>query len=304
MNKRSPSNEPLVLKAHSQPVYALCAIHNGKEWFSAGGDRVVLHWTSPSEVKAIAQTTATVYSLCYDQKHQSLWVGQADGSLLWLDLAHGRINKRIEAGNDPIFHLSLAPDQKHLAVLGHSGRLDYYELQTGILSKSWPLPANKCRQMCWDSTSKRWNICADEGTLWIFDPENPNHEIQKLTLAEWPLFSCLSLENGQRIFGGKDARLYFLNAKNRLIFPGLEAHNYAIYQIKLNPNGTCFATASRDKTAKWWQADSGKLLGRLGRPKHKHGHTHSVNDLCWLNNQTLLTAGDDQSLRIWELPII
>lgn len=80
----------------------------------------------------------------------------------------------------------------------------------------------------------------------------------------------------------------------------IPAHWYAINDLKLSPDGKYFASASRDKTIKIWDANSYELLKVLDNEKFE-GHTHSVNSLLWVNEHLLLSTGDDRQIIAWEI---
>jgi WD40 repeat protein len=67
-----------------------------------------------------------------------------------------------------------------------------------------------------------------------------------------------------------------------------------------NTSGTLFATASRDKTAKVWDAADAAFLFRLDKENFS-GHLNSVNSVLWLNDDTLISASDDRSIIIWKI---
>ena len=79
----------------------------------------------------------------------------------------------------------------------------------------------------------------------------------------------------------------------------IPAHNYAIYDIAFDPTGNYFATASRDKSVKIWDYNSLSVLERLEGNDGK-GHINSVNKLLWLEDGTLLSAGDDRAVQSWK----
>jgi WD40 repeat protein len=58
-----------------------------------------------------------------------------------------------------------------------------------------------------------------------------------------------------------------------------------------------FATASRDKTLKIWDVATQEIIQRIEQTNE--GHLNSVNTLLWMDDNTLVSAGDDRSINIW-----
>jgi WD repeat-containing protein 61 len=83
------------------------------------------------------------------------------------------------------------------------------------------------------------------------------------------------------------------------LFKSIPAHNYAIYAISFSPDKKYFATSSRDKTVKIWDAETFEVLVRLDKEKFQ-GHLNSVNKVLWMENNILLSCGDDRSILAWE----
>jgi WD40 repeat protein len=80
----------------------------------------------------------------------------------------------------------------------------------------------------------------------------------------------------------------------------IPAHNYHINDIKFNPSASLFATVSMDKTLKIWDSETLKLLKVVDRFK-QDAHTNSVNKIIWLNENELITCGDDKLIFQWEI---
>src|SRR5262249_51625817 len=55
----------------------------------------------------------------------------------------------------------------------------------------------------------------------------------------------------------------------------LEGHAEAVTSVGFSPNGKRIVTGSRDKTAKLWDADSGRKIRTL------RGHTQAVDSVCF-----------------------
>lgn len=74
----------------------------------------------------------------------------------------------------------------------------------------------------------------------------------------------------------------------------LTGHTARVNELAWAPDGTRLATRSDDRTAKVWEAASGRLLATLT------GHSGVVNGLAWAPDGTrLATASADRTAKIW-----
>jgi WD40 repeat protein len=73
----------------------------------------------------------------------------------------------------------------------------------------------------------------------------------------------------------------------------LRGHTEAVTCVQFTPDGKLLATASRDKTAALWDADTGMRRFTL------EGHTASVRDLSFGPGGRLATGGNDHVVRVW-----
>ena len=72
------------------------------------------------------------------------------------------------------------------------------------------------------------------------------------------------------------------------------SHSGSVNGVIFSPDGTRLATASSDKTAKVWDAESGKELLTLS-------HSGFVNDVVFsLDGKRLATASSDQTAKVWD----
>ena len=71
--------------------------------------------------------------------------------------------------------------------------------------------------------------------------------------------------------------------------------------MAFSPDGTYFATASRDKTVKIWKTENRQLLLRINK-EQQDGHLNSVNKVVW-TEQGLVSTGDDRAIILWEINI-
>jgi WD40 repeat protein len=78
-------------------------------------------------------------------------------------------------------------------------------------------------------------------------------------------------------------------SKTRLI----AAHNDVVYRVDWSPNGSKWVTGSADGTCQVFMAD------RIEKTDSYEGHSRSVLSVTFLNHDVILSAGIDQTIRMW-----
>jgi WD40 repeat protein len=75
----------------------------------------------------------------------------------------------------------------------------------------------------------------------------------------------------------------------------LAGHSGSVDAVAVSPDGTRIVTASRDKTARVWEAATGKEIARL------EGHGDYVTSAAWSPDGTrIVTGSSDKTVRVWD----
>jgi WD40 repeat protein len=75
----------------------------------------------------------------------------------------------------------------------------------------------------------------------------------------------------------------------------LHGHQDSVWSVAWSPDGSKLATASKDNTAKVWDAATGRELFTL------HGHLRSVESAAWSpDGSKLATASEDRAVKVWD----
>lgn len=287
---------------HKGPIYALVSGSTPGTFLSASGDGTVVRWDvkEPSMGVVVARIGRAIYAL--HLHGYRLYIGDVDGGLHVLDLATREETQLERAHTKGIFAFAELPDGG-LAVAGGDGYLSIWRYGTGtqerlLLHRKVPLSDDKLRGTALSADGSRLAVACGDGTIRILDPVDLN---ERSTLPGHPGgANCLAWHPTKPVLlsGGKDGQLRFWHSDaDPRPLQAIAAHRDTIYAIAFSADGRRCATASRDKTAKVWDAGSFDAPHRLDR--RAGGHAYSVNAVLWQTPDTLLTAGDDKSVVAW-----
>jgi WD40 repeat protein len=87
--------------------------------------------------------------------------------------------------------------------------------------------------------------------------------------------------------GGADGMIRIYETQSGVELRRLEAHSAAVRRCCFGPNDNVILTASAEGSAMLWDMVSCESVGVM------HGHEGEVMDGCWLDDTTIVTAGND-----------
>jgi WD40 repeat protein len=301
---------------HRGPVYALEPGTATGSFFSASGDGLVVRWNiaAPDHGEQVVDAGQAIFSMHHSPQRNMLLLGTEGGDLHVIDLAVARETQLIRMHHKGIFRI-MSLDADRFVCAGGDGYLSCWQWTDGRaqLLRSIPLGEDKLRDLALSPDGSSLAVAVGDGTIRILDTTlfNEAHTLIADTPKKGSVpgdeerhlgISALAYHPSKQVLvsGGKDGhlRLWHVGDEYRAIL-AMPAHKGTIYAIRFSPDGGICATASRDKTAKLWDPSDFSPLARLDRDRA--GHSHSVNALLWCND-LLLSAGDDRSIRAWQVP--
>lgn len=294
-----------IFEGHQGSIYALEKI-NEHSFVSGGSDEKLVQWDidNPSQGILLSRVTDGIFSIAHLKNENKLIVGSGSGGVHILDLSKKTNHTFVKPHTSFVFAFLVNEESGMLYSVAADGciamiRLDDYSIivQNRIVS-------NKLRDICLLPIKKSLLLAATDGKIYVLDAENL--QIQDQIQAHQEGFSVYSIQlspdNKCIISSGRDAHINVMSADDYKQMLSIPAHNYAIYKLSYNPSGSILASASRDKHVKLWDAQSLSPIARLDHASYQ-GHINSVNDLCWLNDNTLISAGDDRSIKQWTIQL-
>lgn len=289
------------IKQHASPIY--CLSKGGEEhlFFTGGADQYVALWNLKTikQEKLSIKLDSTVYSLCYIPFSNQLWIGLGNGSIHVIDLSTKTEIKHFKAHQSAVFHLNFSSRNKKVFSSGADGLFCVWDIELLKLNLALPISLEKIRKIKLNQDESLLVLAAGDEMIRVFETEYFN-EVHSFKAHDLGVNSLCFIDENRLLSGGKDAHLNVWDLKNSFkLIQSIPAHNFAVYAIEKSPCGNYFATASRDKTIKIWDANSMKVLQRIDRKNN--GHQNSVNDLLWQNyQQVLISVGDDRAIKVWE----
>lgn len=291
------------LTGHQSAIYALESKPGTNTFWSGSGDQVVAQWNTQEagDGMMIAKSTGIIYALRYIPEHDHLLIGQSNGGVHVINLKTNIEERLLQYHSSPVFHISHHP--KHLLIffLTGDGTLVSLSSKDYQLLKTLKIGEGKLRCLAFHPGKDECAIGCGDGNIVILTV--PDGEVLYRFHAHTKDFSVntvtYSADGKYLLSGSRDGHLNIFSGDDYSLVQSIPAHNYAIYDIAFHPTQKIFATASRDKTIKIWDAKTFKVILKLDK-EHFDAHTHSVNKLLWIGDD-LITTGDDRSVLDWRL---
>ncbi|MCK1386994.1 Ig-like domain-containing protein, partial [Bradyrhizobium sp. 21] len=194
-------------------------------------------------------------SISYSNDGQWIASGAGDGTVAIWDVASGRIIRRFAGDTKATDSVSISPDRRSIASISGSIRI-------------WDIASGKLQREIRDLATNHMAVSPD----W-----------QKVA-ADSSVFQGVKLFQVLKVATAQDGTV------ERTLF----GHSNSITRIVYSADGNFIASASDDKTARFWDAKSGKLLRSFS------GYQGAVAAVAISpNNQRIVAAGDDKIVKVW-----
>jgi WD40 repeat protein len=289
-------------KGHSGGIYQLLPHVLPNTLLSCSADGFVAGWDlqTLSASRFSIKVGEPVYSINHCKTNNYLYIGTGYGNFHWIDLDKKEEVKLFQIHNKlPIFSVEPMPEKNLVATAGGDGVINIFSTESKKLVLSIPLEQGKIRVLKY--LPKLGLLLAGHANGYIYGFETNFFNEQYKFLAHSDSVYSLQDIDEMLISGGKDAHLNLWDMKNEFsTIQKIPAHNFGIYDLKYNPTKEILLSASRDKTVKLWFNHDFKNPERINFEKYK-AHRYSANTVCWINENTFASAGDDKLIYLWEI---
>lgn len=284
---------------HRGAVYALQGTGNLNLFLSASGDGKVVRWDLriPDHGEQVADALKPIYTILCDRERKLLFIGNSEGGLHVVDMAEGEEIRHLQVHRLGIFRIiPLGADR--IVCSGGDGKISVWKVPSMELERLIPLSDEKVRGLAVNMDGSLLAVASLDGRVHVLGTRDLDSRYIIEAHDRGAASVCWHPSKPALISGGRDGQLRFWRSDGEFkLLRAIPAHRANIYDIAFSPDATICATASRDKSVKLWDATSFEPVDRF--ELKQGGHTHSVNTVHWCADGTLLTAGDDRSIRTW-----
>ena len=233
----------------------------------------------------------TVRDLAISSTGQQLASSSGDGIKVW-DVETGALVYAIPAAGSPVWSLAISPDDSTLISGDYAGKISAWQLDTGEPlysvengSTVWSLaiaPSGETFVSGGKEGIRHWSL-SDGWKLQAFK----DHAADVRSVAISP--------DGQTLVSGSwDNTIKLWDLNSGKLKTTLEGHEGRVVTVAISEDGTRLASGSIDNTTKLWDLEREALLETFDG-------TDWILDVAFATpEQTLLSSGKDQSVRLWQ----
>jgi len=290
------------LTGHRDCVYTVVAGNSDSQFFSGGGDGMIVHWdlNHPEEGELIARLPNSIYALCCIENSDLIVAGHNYEGIHILDWQRKKEISSLKLTTAAIFDMVAVGND--LLIATGEGALIIVDINQLLIKKKLAVSEKSARVLAINPIQGEVAVGFSDHYIRIFSLDT--YSLKYEFKAHHNSVFALNYTSDYKflISGARDARL-----KAWDVISGYKqtaevaAHLFTINHLVFSPSGEYFATASMDKSIKIWKADELKLLKVIDKGRHA-GHGTSVNKLLWTShNHQLVSASDDRTISVWDI---
>lgn len=292
------------LSGHKAGIYAF---HHGEEdhlVYACGGDNHLIEWNlfEPDKSKAVAQLPNNGYCITKLPEQNLLLIGNFNGGIHVIDLALKKEVRLLKVHENIVFDIIYIADKKQFIAVSGDGTLSIWSSLDFTLIKQIKLTEKRLRSIDYSQDKNILAIACSDGTTKILNADS-HKQLIAVNGGEDERFinKVVFHPNQEVLITGSRGFLCIWDTNTFELMERIAAHQFSVYGIVFNPEGSLFATSSMDKTIRIWNANTYKLEKEISRQNLK-GHTNSINALLWTNyNDYLISGGDDKKVMAWKM---
>ncbi len=218
-----------------------------------------------------------------------------DKSIIWWDLASGKILERFEGPQADVSALAISPDGKTALSGSRDSTLVLWQLGSGAQIHRLTEHTSAVNSVTFGADGTRGISGAADGKIILWDTTN-GMPIRKISNDSIVNAVAASPDGKQILSGAVDGTLTLWDADTGKIAKQFRGHTAPVTSVALSSDGKIALSGSIDRSAILWDTASGQILHRLD------GHTNAVNSVAFSpDGKRALTGGYDRAVILWDV---
>ena len=301
-----PQPSARVLSGHRGSVLAVAFSPDGKTLVSGSRDATIKLWdvASASLKRTLTNHAADVYALSFSHSGKLMASGSKDTTIVLWDPTTFEPIRTLRGHTAAVRDLAFSPDDKLLASAAEDRTLRLWDPATGELKVTRSEHTKRLKTVVFYPDGNTIATASSDATIRLWDGHTgePRQVLKGHTDG---VEFCAVSPDGQQLFSGTGniGQIIFWDAQTGKILCDLPKAHGNQFGAEIDcglysPDGRWAVSGSKDRTDKFWDAKTFKLLHTLsGNP----GRTESM---CFSpDGKTLATGfgGTDYSIKVWDL---
>ncbi|MBD2210844.1 Ig-like domain-containing protein [Nostoc linckia FACHB-104] len=240
------------------PVSGAVFSPDGKILRTVGKDTVVRFWNlaTGEESEILEGPEHPPRTLAMSPDGKTLFTSGEDPKIFQWNVNTNQLTKVLEGHRNFVNTLAVSPDGKTLVSGDAGGAVIFWNLITGQKLQTLASHAGAVTGLAFSPDGTNLASASQDRTVRLWNVANAK-EIQVFRDATKPLKTVAFSRNGQSLVAGGDENTIFVwNAKSGGLRLRLSTVD-AVTGVSISPDGTSFASGSRNGDVDWWNLNSG-----------------------------------------------
>ncbi len=286
---------------HDGPVSQIGFVSNNQQLLTTGSDGVLRVWQSmPALPKSVSIGNAPLIDWAVNASQSQAACFAEGGRAFLMNLVSGEVSieyPKLEFKASATAH---AANNSWVCIADETGTAHLLNYNDGAPRGSLACHQARMNDVAIHADSARFATCAQDGTVRLWAQPTPS-EVAQQPLFQWQTdagmaATCIAFTPDQLhlLCGTANGKIRQWNISNGEPVRSIDAHDGAIQDIKISPNGQVFGSIGDDHSLRIWNLSD-------GAPLQKMLHVPNIRRFAFSPDSSRVAVGcEDGVVRVWD----